>query len=361
MARGQVLSASLPTQCEAFERMTSLDALLLGFDRARTNRGCAGADGVSLAAYADHLSEALARMKQELTTGTYRPRPLLRLLVGKKDGTARQLCVPAVRDRVAQGALFETLLPVFESGFESCSYAYRRGRGVASALAAVRRHYDDGYRWALCGDIDACFDSIDHDILMQHIDAMLATMPSDAAAPADAAASRTGERAVVCHRAMYNMAEACLPAVRCDRRIRTLIESWVRAEVWDGHGVSRLERGIPQGSVVSPALANLLLDSFDEALMKRNYRLVRYADDFLVLARDEVHARRAVADVADALRSLALTLDDQVVRSFQAGFTFLGHTFVGSLALPFAKAPSAKRLIERPRAMTAHELSAWGA
>lgn len=276
--------------------------------RVRDNRGCAGVDGISIEDFEVSLPQDLALLAAELRQESYRALPLLRLLVDKGNGEARVLCVPAVRDRVAQSAALNVLEPLFEAQFEDCSFAYRKGRSVRQAVHKVKEYYDHGYRWVLDADIDAFFDSVPHDRLLAKVARLV-----------------------------------------LDESVLRLIRLWVEAEVWDGEQVLRLTKGIPQGSVVSPMLANLYLDELDEELLARGLRLVRYADDFLVLCKDREKAHQAAELTESILKSMSLELDEADVVHFDQGFRFLGVIFCRSAALvPFDREKKPKRVLHMP-------------
>jgi RNA-directed DNA polymerase len=288
-------------------RIASLPVLHAAFARVRNNHGCAGADGVSIAQYERDLDRNLAFLSEQLERGTYRPFPLFRILVEGTHGP-RQLCVPTVRDRTAQAAALEVLNPTFEAAFETCSFGYRRGRSVRDAVRQIKQYYDHGYGWVVEADIDAYFDSVDHALLL----------------------ART--------RKLID-----------EQRVLKLIEQWVRPQVWDGSQLYRVERGISQGSPISPALANLFLDDLDEALLAAGQKLVRYADDFVILCKDRGQAERAAQLTDIVLDALHLELDDVAITSFDAGFTFLGVTFMRSLILePFDRPKREHRVIFMP-------------
>ncbi len=144
-------------------------------------------------------------------------------------------------------------------------------------------------------DIDAFFDTVDHGLMLEK-----------------------------CRRIM------------ADRRILGLIAMWLRAEVWDGTAVSVLGKGLPQGSPVSPVLANLFLDELDEAMLGKGYKFIRYADDYVVLCRTRQEAGEALELSEQVLEKLLLALDEKDIVSFEQGFTYLGVTFAGGLIMtPF--------------------------
>jgi group II intron reverse transcriptase/maturase len=289
-------------------RLVSESNLKSAWVRVRDNHGCAGVDGVSIEEFGLALSGRLDHLAKEIWQSSYRPLPLLKIIVDKGNGEGRGLSIPTVRDRVAQAAALNVLEPLFEAEFEHCSFAYRKGRSWQQAVHQVKEYYEQGYRWVLDADIDAFFDSVPHGRLLDKV-----------------------ERLVV------------------DQELRRLIRLWVEAEVWDGETVTRLTKGIPQGSVISPILANLYLDELDEELLAQGIRLVRYADDFLVLCKTEDKAKAAQQLTEEILRQMGLELDEADVVHFDQGFRFLGVVFCRStIMVPFDREKKPKQVLYMP-------------
>jgi group II intron reverse transcriptase/maturase len=273
----------------------AIQLLESSFQRVKDNHGSPGVDGVTVEQFEKDLSANLHRLSGELVSGAYLPLPLLQVLVDKGNGEARALCIPAVRDRVAQTSVLQVIEPILEKEFEDCSFGYRKGRSVRSAVHRVQEYYDQGYRWVVDADIDAFFNTVDHERLMT-------------------------KAAGVIH----------------DDHLLSLIRGWIECEIWDGEKLTVPRRGIPQGAVISPVLANLFLDELDESLQEAGYRTVRYADDFIILCRTADGARNALELTHEVLERLHLTLDEEAVVSFDEGFKFLGVLFVRSLIMvPF--------------------------
>lgn len=245
------------------------------------NGGRAGTDGESLAVFGADPVRRLAELRRTVLDGSYRPATTLRLWIPKKAGGERRLEIPAVRDRILQTAFCRVLQPVLEPTFEPCSYAYRPGRSIAQALAAVDQARRRGFGWLLDGDIEDFFDNLAHARLYQALAPYLG-----------------------------------------DPRSLDLIRGWLDA----GGGAGR---GVPQGSPLSPLLANLYLDPFDEALQRGPDRPVRYSDDFVVLCRTWEGAALAYERVESLLGALDLRLAGTKSRiaSFAEGFRFLGADF----------------------------------
>ncbi|AEB09150.1 reverse transcriptase domain-containing protein [Desulfobacca acetoxidans] len=280
------------------------------FTRVEASQGMPGVDGVSLGGFKEDLAVNLAILGEELRSGEYAPLPLLRFLVAKRDGSPRPLSVPTVRDRVAQAAVLNSIEPIFEAQFEEVSFAYRKGRSVRQAAYRIKELRDQGYRFVVDADLDAFFDNINHELLLAKV-ANIITDPD----------------------------------------ILRLIGLWVQAEVYDGEKIYMMEKGIPQGAVISPVLANLFLDELDEGLIRKGYALVRYADDFVILARTRPEAEAAMAFTEEILEkmNLALDMEDTEITDFKRGFTYLGLIFAGEAILaPFDRPKRERKVLYMP-------------
>lgn len=297
---------------DAITQFLSAENFCQAWAKVDTNQGCAGVDGETLGQFAQAREHKLAQLQQVVTNGTYRPLPLRQLFIPKGDGTWRELRVPTVRDRIVQQALLNVLHPILDPEFEACSFAYRPGRSHKMAVERISSFQRRGYHWVLDADIIKYFDHVGHDRLLAEVAERLPKKygPSGAWSPASSA--------LVLH----------------------LIKQWISAGVVTPAGLLLPEKGIPQGSVVSPILANVYLDDFDEALLTTGLKLVRYADDFVILGRHQGQVVEAKAEVMALLASIGLRLhpDKTQITNFKQGFRFLGHAFVGELVVPVKKA-----------------------
>lgn len=281
------------------ERAATHGRLSEALDHVTERSDAAGEDGLEPEEFARGAERRLGDLARELVAGRYRPSALAGCLLRKEGGGVRALAIPTVRDRVAQRAVAQVLAAPVDTLLEDCSYAYRKGFSRAGAARALELAYAEGYRYVLDADIESFFDTVDHRLLFAKLHAL---WPLD-------------------------------PVVG-------LLEDWLRAPVvFDGRRIER-DRGLPQGGAVSPLLANLFLDEFDEEILEAGFRLVRYADDFVVLAKDLDGARRAQQVVTEALADLGLRLhaEKTAVRAFDDGFSYLGYLFVRSLVLERSKA-----------------------
>ena len=295
-----------------YRQLCRLSTLRSAWLRVEESDGCAGVDAVNIAGFARNLEAELISLSDELSIETYEPLPLVRFFVAKSDGGQRPLSVPAVRDRVAQHGAIAVIGPRFEKEFDNCSFAYRKGRSVKQALQQIEFLHAAGYTWLVDADITAYFDNIDHGLLMARVADIV---PSE--------------------------------------RILKLIRQWIAARIYDGHQISQLEKGLPQGAPISPLLANLYLDTFDDQMLSSGQKLVRFADDFVVLCKSKPRAERALKLTRQIMSTLRLTLSEEKtkVTNFTEGFKYLGATFTGSLALispPASGAPQAEVLMPPP-------------
>jgi RNA-directed DNA polymerase len=276
-----------------FDRTWRSDVLQEAWRRVRSNRGAAGVDRETLADVEEYGAERMLQDLQDaLRAGRYRPSPVRRRSIPKPDGGVRPLGIPTVRDRVAQQAAKLVLEPIFEADFLDSSYGYRPKRSATEALERIRKSFIEGCVWVLELDIRSYFDSIDHSRLLGYVESRVS-----------------------------------------DWRVVKLVRKWLEAGVME-EGVRReTVTGTPQGGVISPLLANIYLHVLDEAWAKRGHgRLVRYADDAVVLCRNQAEAEAALELVRNVLCELGLELHPEKTRIVDLrkgleGFDFLGCHF----------------------------------
>jgi group II intron reverse transcriptase/maturase len=267
-------------------RFFTAEALQRAWLAVKRAGGGAGVDEVTLKTFAGRLAEELGHLREELANGTYRPRPVRRVLVPKPNGGLRPLALWALRDRVAQRTVYDIIAPSFETIFLPCSFGYRPGLGPEDAVRQVLAYRDRGLRWVVDGDIQDCFDSI----------------------PATRLAGLVARRVE-------------------DPLLRRYIGGWLDARILNGVDGVPAKAGACQGSVLSPLLANIYLHEVDRQLVAHKLAVVRYADDLAICCQRKADAEVALAATEYALGVWNLRLNAYKTRivHFDQGFAWLGH------------------------------------
>jgi len=260
--------------------------MLQAFKAVKRNRGAAGIDKVSIKMFEANRDENLLALMKDLKDGSYQPYPLRRSYIHKSATKRRPLGIPAVRDRVAQEVIRCLLSPIFERRFHEHSYGFRPGRNCHQAIRTVLELHDrHGYKYVLDADLKGFFDNIQHKVIMQSVAEEVA-----------------------------------------DGNILRLVEKFLRSGVMEEGVFKPTNIGTPQGGVISPLLANIVLNHLDWRLHDAGYRFARYADDFVVVCRTEAQAKAAQALVERTVAELGLQLNQEKteITSFGKGFDFLG-------------------------------------
>lgn len=278
------------------------------------NKGAGGVDGQSIERFAAGAERYLRELHDELKTDRYRPQPVRRVEIPKPDGRTRPLGIPTVKDRIVQQALKMVMEPIFEVQFRPGSYGFRPGRSCQDALREVDRLIKEGFHYVVDADLKSYFDSIPHDRLM-----------------------------------------ACVEASVSDGRVLELVRSFLKQDIMKGLARWSPVTGTPQGAVISPLLANLYLHPLDLRMEAKGWKMVRYADDFVILCRTEAEARAALCEVRDWVEANGLSLHPEKTRLGDCrqpgqGFDFLGYRFEAGCRLVRKK--SLRALKDKVRSRT---------
>jgi RNA-directed DNA polymerase len=289
-------------------------SLEVAWRKVEANKGSSGIDGQSLDRFAAGAALYLTELHESLKSGLYSPSPVKRVDIPKGNGQTRPLGIPTVKDRIVQTALKMAIEPIFETQFREGSYGFRPERGCKDALREVDRMLKEGYAHVVDADLKSYFDTIPHDRLM----------------------ARVAEKI-------------------SDGRVLALIESFLGQDVMKDMERWTPTAGTPQGAVISPLLANIYLHPLDLLMEESGYRMVRYADDFVILCRTAEEATAALRQVTAWTTANGLTLHPDKTRIGDArqpgqGFEFLGYRFEGGRR--YVREKSLKAFRDKVRAKT---------
>lgn len=272
--------------------MLSLHALYEAYKQVKKNRGAAGIDGQSIEGFTQNLEHELNRLLLELQEKRYQAQPVKRVEIDKDDGGKRLLGIPTVRDRIVQQCLSNIMTPIFDPHFHPSSYGYRVGRSchqaISKATLFIRRY---NKRHVVDMDLSKCFDMLDHDLIIKFVKKRIT-----------------------------------------DGSILNLIKQFLKNGVMIGSNWQESELGSPQGGVISPLLANIYLDEFDQEMMTREHRIVRYADDILIFCTSKSGAENALRVASHVLEvTLKLKVNERKthIAHSDKGVKFLG-VIIGS-------------------------------
>lgn len=265
-----------------YGQLLSLRRLYDAYRHVRKNKGAPGIDGQTVETFGENLNVELPRLLLELQNKSYVATAVKRVTISKEGGGERNLGIPTVRDRIVQQALRSILEPIFDPDFHPSSYGYRKGRSCHHAITKAHQFIREHHRkWVVDMDLSKCFDTLDHEIII----------------------SQFRERVT-------------------DGSILSLIEQFLKSGVMIGFEHDDTNLGSPQGGVISPLIANVYLDKFDQWMMKRGHRIIRYADDILLLCKSKGAS-------ANALKVAKGYLEGELELTVNAEKTHIAHSDEG--------------------------------
>ena len=273
---------------DLLERILSRENLNRAYKRVKANKGAPGIDGMTVEDALPWLREHREELLEQIRSGKYKPQPVRRKEIPKPDGGVRQLGIPTVIDRVIQQAIAQQLSPIFEPKFIDGSYGYRPNRSAQQAIRKVKEYAEEGYTTAVEIDLSKYFDTLNHELLM-------------------------------------NMVRE---EVR-DKRVTDLIKKYLKSGVFAEGLLVKTEEGSPQGGPLSPLLANIYLNKYDQEMTRRGVKVIRYADDIVILAKSKRAGERLLESSKRYLEEklkLKLNTEKSKVVSVYAirNFKFLG-------------------------------------
>lgn len=261
--------------------------LELAFKLVKRNNGAPGIDGETVSDFAIELEQNIEFLHERLKTNTYEPSPVRRVEIEKPDGGVRLLGIPTVKDRVVQQAIVNIIQPIFDVTFHPSSYGYRPKHSQQQAVAKAERFMNKyGLKYVVDMDLSKCFDTLDHEIMMEAVSEKIS-----------------------------------------DGSVLNLIKKFLKSGVMHSNNFSKTEVGSPQGGVISPLLSNIYLNKFDQKMKSKGIRIVRYADDILIFAKDKKIAGNYKAYATKVLEEeLKLTVNKEKTKltSIYEGVEYLG-------------------------------------
>ena len=270
------------------ERILDRNNLNRAYKQVKRNHGAPGIDGMTVEQALPWLQEHRAELLQSIREGKYNPSPVRRKEIPKPDGGVRKLGIPTVVDRIIQQAIAQQLQPIYEPLFSDVSYGYRPKRSGQQAVRQVKKYAEQGYTYAVEVDLSKYFDTLNHELLMELLRKQI-------------------------H----------------DKRVTGLIKKYLKAGIMENGVITRTREGSPQGGPLSPMLANIYLNEFDQEMARRGVKVVRYADDIIVVTKSKRAAEHMLESCRKFLEGkLKLTMNLQkskVVSMFsRRNFKFLG-------------------------------------
>lgn len=295
------------------DKVSSYKNLKAAAGKVKKNGGAPGPDGVTVKRFMKHRKKNLRKLQREIRNRTYTPGEIRRKWIEKqgKKKESRPLGIPNVRDRIVQTALRNVIEPIFEKEFSENSYGFRPGRGTKDALREVKRLIKQGYVWIIDADLKSYFDTIPYGKLMEMIRERIS-----------------------------------------DGETLKLIDQFLKQKVVEKLKTWSPEKGVPQGAVISPLLSNIYLNPLDHMAEAKGRKMVRYADDFIVLCKTETEAKQTLEEIKEWTEKMELTLhpNKTKIANVEDGerVDFLGYFFYKNMQFPSKKSMKRFKMKMKP-------------
>jgi RNA-directed DNA polymerase len=270
------------------EKVYNKENLIKAFGAVKRNKGSFGIDRISIEKYETSLNNNLDKVQRLLVEEKYKPQPVKKVLIPKANGKLRPLGIPTVEDRIVQQSLLEAIQPIFENIFSNNSYGFRPNKSAIQAINKVQEYLDEGYEYIVEADIRDFFGQLSQQRLICKVKEQIKERP-----------------------------------------ILNLVWKFLKAGVMEDGKVKKAISGTPQGGVISPLLANVYLNDFDHKIERGGFKLVRYADDFVIMCKTVNQATASMKMVRSLMSSMKLELAEEKTKivEYKKGFDFLGYHF----------------------------------
>lgn len=308
-----------------FNQIHSRINLTVSWLQVKKNKGAAGVDFQTIQKAQNKIEHILEMLEQRIKKGTYKTKPVKRVYIPKANNKQRPIGIPTVQDRIVQQAVRNIIEPIIDPMFEDFSYGFRPGKSAKQALAKIEELLHQKQRWIIQVDLESFFDTIPHELIIEKLQKHIK-----------------------------------------EKKVIKLIQGFLKSGIMKESIKHQSTTGTPQGGVISPLLANLVLDELDKYTKSQGIKMVRYADDFIVLTKTKRQAEHVRKGIIKKLEQLKLKVNQEKTRISHVSeeFNFLGYTFGGgeyhkgdggTKVTPVYKRPSSKaikRLKDKIRILT---------
>jgi len=272
-----------------FDKICEGDNLYRAWKKVRSNKAHPGIDGVTVEQFENKVSKNLDIIRKKLRKNRFKFDPVIRFYVRTKKGKIRPLNLLTVKDKIVQAAILFQIDPIIDRNLTKCCFGFRKGMGVETAVRAVTNARINGFKHGVKADIESFFDKIERPRLFALVK----------------------------------------KHIRDDKVVDLIVRS-INVQVMDQkRNFIVINKGVPQGAILSPILSNLYLNKFDRTIVRKDRKLIRYSDDFLILCKRSASRKQAIYEARKILGRIGLNIKQKSLKfiDFNKGFFFLGYSF----------------------------------